>query len=117
MTGSAAFTDILGAKVKVRSARNVASVRENPESSEKVPSANWKDDGTLGKDPWGRPYRYKVFRDDSGAAKRVAVWSEGKNSQNETDFSAAAVPAKPSLSIFSGDDTGFIRDIDTLDKP
>ncbi len=61
--------------------------------------------GTLGKDPWGRAYQYKVV------AEGVIVYSNGKN--NESDSAKALERLDSGQSIrefhFAGDDVGFVK--------
>lgn len=52
-------------------------------------------EGTMGKDPWGRPFHYLV-RDH-----QIFVWSDGSNGKSES-------VALPSLAM-GGDDIGSIR--------
>ncbi|MDZ4661184.1 MAG: hypothetical protein SGJ18_06140 [Pseudomonadota bacterium] len=120
LTEAASVAKNSSSKKQARLTRYPAATLGGSESSKKttnnVAVSVWKDEGTLGNDPWGKPYRYKVFRDESGEAKKVAVWSEGENSHNETDFSEAITVTQNPLSVFLGDDAGFIRALDTLDK-
>ncbi len=78
-----------------KSARGPASVDEN------LPPA--LTDGSLGRDPWGRPYHYTVRKDPAGEGKtKVFVWSEGPNGKPE---SQATIPFK-----VDGDDIGHARE-------
>lgn len=96
--------------------RKTASIDSSVNFVKKSAHTVWKDEGTLGKDPWGKPFRYKVFRDESGFARKIAVWSEGQNSRNETDFSEFLSLKDHSANMFLGDDAGFIRSVDGSDK-
>lgn len=67
-------------------------------------------EGSLGKDPWGRPYRYKLLRSNEGNAVRILVWSEGPNEVSDTEFMEVdvALSAPKEKIKFGGDDVGFV---------
>ena len=60
--------------------------------------------GTLGKDPWGHAYQYKVVPEG------VIVWSQGKNSECDSTDALNRLEEGQSLHEFhfSGDDVGFV---------
>lgn len=66
-------------------------------------------EGQLGKDPWGQPYRYRV------AANGVFVWSSGPNGESESDGEIDRLNSKQTASRntvafhFQGDDIGFVK--------
>lgn len=66
-------------------------------------------EGVMGKDPWGRPYKYKLLRSMDGQPVRILVWSEGANQTSDTEFSEfeVALPAPTHKIRFGGDDIGF----------
>lgn len=67
----------------------------NPVSSEIKPERLDLTEGTIGKDPWGRPFHYSV-RDH-----QIFVWSDGLNGKSESTSS-------PSFAL-QGDDVGSVR--------
>ncbi len=77
--------------------RGPASLGQNP----------FTGSGELGRDPWGHPYKYRVF----GGA--VVVWSLGRNGVSDSDpaFEALGKDAVGQLGRFKflGDDVGYLR--------
>ncbi|MCM2280439.1 MAG: hypothetical protein NDI61_01175 [Bdellovibrionaceae bacterium] len=67
-------------------------------------------EGIMGKDPWGRPFHYKVLRAHGGLPVRILVWSDGPNAASESelaDFEVAQL--SPSEQVqFQGDDVGYL---------
>jgi len=63
---------------------------------------NFRDAGSIGNDPWGQPYRYKILS-STGEQMRVQIWSAGPNKIFETDD-------KPGTAAESyiGDDVGVV---------
>lgn len=67
---------------------------------------HFKDAGSIGNDPWGQPYRYKILSANLQSADepmKVQIWSAGPNKVFETDD-------KPGLAAESyiGDDVGLV---------
>lgn len=68
-------------------------------------------EGTLGKDPWGRPFRYFVQLLADPAKVMVFVWSDGPNGIAESSDAVRA----PSAAVgrvgfrFRGDDLGHVE--------
>jgi hypothetical protein len=66
-------------------------------------------EGHIGRDPWGRPFRFKLIQGREGSPLRVLVWSPGPNARYETEMSDMEW-AQLSLAKkvqFQGDDIGF----------
>ncbi|MBO9665674.1 MAG: hypothetical protein J7501_02540 [Bdellovibrio sp.] len=64
--------------------------------------------GTMGSDPWGQPYHYRVLSAEHSKNIRLLVWSTGPNRKIETadlDNEDKKVTGQPS---FGGDDIGVI---------
>jgi type II secretory pathway pseudopilin PulG len=81
-------------------ARNTYSI---PASSSRSPaSAQPAVAGSIGKDPWGQPYRYKILS-SSGSELKLQVWSAGPNKRFET----ADEPGTES-DTYLGDDVGIV---------
>ena len=70
-------------------------------------------DGTLGKDPWGQPYHYKLIRGSDGRAARIFVWSDGADQKANTrlEDNDIALSGPIEKVEFSGDDVGFVYDL------
>ena len=62
--------------------------------------------GELGRDPWGRPYRYFVRPTSSGSGFEVFVWSLGADGKNQSQ--PESIPTEVSSFQFSGDDVGHV---------
>lgn len=69
---------------------------------------NLRNTGTVGKDPWGQPYRYRILPPKNSNALKILVWSTGPNKKVEsvelTD-EQKNVLGQPS---YSGDDLGVL---------
>lgn len=64
--------------------------------------------GTMGTDPWGAPYRYRILSVDKSGKVRIVVWSTGPNQKAETaklDDEDATISGQPS---YAGDDIGVL---------
>lgn len=64
--------------------------------------------GTMGTDPWGQPYHYRILSAEKNKAMRILVWSAGPNKKIETadlDNETKQVVGQPS---YSGDDVGVV---------
>lgn len=61
-----------------------------------------RESGSIGNDPWGQPYRYKIL---SAAVEqlKVQIWSAGPNKRFET-----ADQPGVAADIYTGDDVGII---------
>lgn len=73
----------------------------NAQSPEAEP-VQFREAGSIGNDPWGQPYRYKIL-DNVGEQMRVQIWSAGPNRSFETkdDPGVAA-------ETYRGDDVGVL---------
>lgn len=64
--------------------------------------------GTMGSDPWGHPYHYRVLSTDQSKNIRILVWSSGPNGKIETadlDNEDKKLTAQPT---YEGDDVGVV---------
>jgi hypothetical protein len=72
---------------------------------------NFHDAGSIGNDPWGQPYRYKILsaHTTNSEPMRVQIWSAGPNKIFETDD-------KPGVAAESyiGDDVGVVLSMNHL---
>lgn len=63
------------------------------------------DEGYLGKDPWGKPYLYKVLKDESGNVNKLLVVSSGPDLKLSTPVKSRELQSTSRLK-FLGDDIG-----------
>lgn len=64
--------------------------------------------GTMGTDPWGQSYHYRVLSADQSKNIRILVWSSGPNGKIETvdlDNEDKKITAQPQ---YEGDDIGVV---------
>lgn len=81
----------------VNSSRGVASVKSLDEAG-----SGLLEGGSIGNDPWGQPYRYKILNADQSQLK-VQIWSAGPNRVFETkDQPGVAADS------YAGDDVGVV---------
>lgn len=86
------------------STRSVASVGGDLND----PMENIRRIGTMGADPWGQPYHYKIISADRIQGVKVVVWSAGPNMKIETaelQSENTEIVKQPS---YSGDDLGVV---------
>lgn len=74
--------------------------------SAEADAMNFREAGSIGNDPWGQPYRYKILSSvptASGEQMKVQIWSAGPNKIFETED-------KPGVAAESyiGDDVGLV---------
>lgn len=83
------------------SSRNPASVDDS------VPLNQLRTTGTMGMDPWGMPYHYRILSSDKHRIK-ILVWSSGPDKKVQTtslDNENQPVPRSPN---YLGDDVGVV---------
>jgi hypothetical protein len=64
--------------------------------------------GTMGLDPWGSAYHYRILSADDRGSVRILVWSSGPNKIMEStalDNESTLIQTQPS---YSGDDVGVL---------
>lgn len=89
------------------SSRNPASV----DGEGGLSLENLRSSGTMGMDPWGEPYRYRILSTEKSGSIRVLVWSSGPNKRVETknlENEDVSVQGQP---IYSGDDMGVVLSV------
>jgi len=87
-----------------KSSRTPASVAED----KAMHPENWRSTGTMGTDPWGQPFHYRILAPSAQGKVRILVWSAGPNQKVETpnlDNEEAAIHEQP---VYSGDDMGVL---------
>lgn len=111
---SALAEQMMSAKPKIGD-RAIASLGKN---FEKKPVKNLlPNEGTIGNDPWGKPYAFKYFHNENGEVSFLVLVSGGKNAQIETKLAALNFSQiKGGRYTFNGDDFGFIKKIDDNNK-
>ncbi|QLY25662.1 hypothetical protein [Bdellovibrio sp. KM01] len=96
---------------KVSAAPKVASGGRSPASiSPKVDGIDsLRSTGTMGTDPWGQPYHYRVLPNaEKNSNIRIVVWSSGPNIKVESkdlENEDTKISGQPN---FSGDDVGVV---------
>ncbi len=66
--------------------------------------------GTMGLDPWGQPYRYRILSADPTHV-RILVWSAGPNAKVETAELDDESYSLPTRIAYAGDDTGIVLNV------
>jgi hypothetical protein len=92
--------------------RAVASIRMASSASSQM--TRWgvmRLEGTIGKDPWGQKFNYKIIPDSEKNQVIFMVWSNGPNKKKETTTKSAVamLPKKTGKLQFSGDDIGNVQ--------
>ena len=90
-----------------KNGREPASIAENTSISPE----SLRSTGTMGIDPWGAAYRYRILSSDKVGNVRILVWSAGPNQKIETvqlDNEDIEISGQP---IYSGDDVGVVLSI------
>jgi hypothetical protein len=65
-----------------------------------------QDEGVIGLDPWGRPYRFRIFGGGEQEPTKVLVWSMGPDGRADTEMEQMEVLKTPVP--FVGDDLGVV---------
>ncbi|MGE9745168.1 hypothetical protein [Bdellovibrio bacteriovorus] len=86
-----------------------ASVSEDKSS---LTAENLRSTGTMGTDPWGQPYRYRILSGADATGKiKILVWSSGPNQKVETaslDDEGKSLDSQP---LYEGDDLGVLLSV------
>jgi hypothetical protein len=96
---------------KVSAAPKVASGGRSPASIGPAADAvdSLRSTGTMGTDPWGQPYHYRVLPSaEKNSNIRIVVWSSGPNARVESkdlENEDKKVSGQP---VFGGDDVGVV---------
>ncbi len=64
--------------------------------------------GTMGTDPWGQPYHYRILSAEKNKPMRILVWSSGPNKKADTadlENETKVISGQPT---YSGDDIGVV---------
>lgn len=67
-----------------------------------------QDQGEVGEDPWGHPYKFKLFSHLVNDQAKILVWSSGPNGNSESDETMIDSNRDKASPIFGGDDVGVI---------
>lgn len=74
-------------------------------------SADLRTTGTMGSDPWGQPYHFRILSSDSPKSMRILVWSSGPNRKSESPDLEDEAKRLPTQPVYSGDDMGIILNV------
>lgn len=69
---------------------------------------NLRTTGTMGNDPWGQPYHYRILSAEKNKPIRILVWSTGPNKKSDTPDLENETRALPTQPTYSGDDIGVV---------
>lgn len=65
--------------------------------------------GSLGQDPWGKPYRYRILNNPTQSkTMRVIVWSVGSNGRVDTPVLESEDQDFTTQPVYGGDDIGVL---------
>lgn len=78
------------------------------EASPELSMQNLRAIGTMGIDPWGRPFNYRIISADPGGRVRILVWSTGPNLKVESHQLENEQVAISSQPLYGGDDIGVL---------
>lgn len=92
------------AKTTETKSRNPASISSGTPSF----PANLRSTGTMGVDPWGAPFRYRIISADDAGNVKILVWSSGPNQKVETDSLDDEDVAISKQPTYGGDDIGVL---------
>lgn len=90
-----------------KAGRNPASIADGGEIS----LDNVRVTGTMGTDPWGQPFHYRILSSEKSGHVRVLIWSSGPNKKVETAYLGNdKVPIKEQP-VYVGDDMGVLLSV------
>lgn len=73
---------------------------------------NLRSTGTMGTDPWGQPYRYRILSTEAKTGKiRILVWSTGPNQRIETASLDDEDKPLDNQPLYEGDDIGVLLSV------
>lgn len=103
------YREAAGAEVGLakKSDRNPASVA----AVEGFSMENLRSTGTMGIDPWGEPYRYRILSATKAGEVRVLVWSLGPNKKADTQGLENEEQAIKEQPVYLGDDMGVLLSV------
>lgn len=97
-------------------AYQILAARKNQISKVRTPASEGSlnhleaEEGAIGQDPWGQPYRFKWLR-KSSFQSRLLVWSSGPNGQVDTSSENLDSNRDAERANFTGDDVGIMLSI------
>lgn len=74
-------------------------------------SESFRSTGTMGTDPWGEPYYYRIIQIGKADTIRVLVWSSGPNKKVETTVLQDEDATVKNQPIYLGDDMGVLLSV------
>ncbi len=98
---------ILSQKSGGSKGRHLASTEDLPANS----LENLRSTGTMGLDPWGESYRYRILSSPQSSFVKVLVWSAGPNKRVETSHLDDESKPLVDQPIYLGDDVGVLLSV------
>lgn len=96
---------------RIRAHRSETRASRQPASVENPTLVGLPANGEIGRDPWGRPFHYRVIEPSENQSRRVVVWSDGPNREPESASASEGGfgEADTKSTTFGGDDVGFVH--------
>ncbi|MNL21352.1 hypothetical protein D3C87_1426390 [compost metagenome] len=76
-----------------------------------APAEPLRTTGTMGTDPWGQPYHYRILSSSDAPKVRILVWSAGPNQKVETNALEDEGQVLSHQPSYAGDDLGVILSV------
>jgi type II secretory pathway pseudopilin PulG len=89
--------------------RGLASIKSQPSLSAGGLLKEFKNAGTMGLDPWGHPYQYRIIKIQTGP--RLMVWSTGPNGTLDNQDFLSDDPVEALATPKRGDDIRVLLSI------
>jgi hypothetical protein len=67
--------------------------------------------GTMGTDPWGQPYHYRLLSNLDAKKIKILVWTAGPNKKVESPDLDNEDKSLPSVPKYGGDDIGIVMTV------
>jgi type II secretory pathway pseudopilin PulG len=103
-----------GEEQPVAQKRGLASIKGKPAISAGGLLKEFKNNGTMGVDPWGQPYQYRIIKIETGP--RLLVWSKGPNQQLDNQDFLSEDPHEALANPKRGDDIRVLLSIINSDS-
>lgn len=105
--------EVLGYQVAqiYREATNQKEVPGNNSQGRLPASESFRSTGTMGADPWGEPYYYRIIQTGRADTIRVLVWSSGPNKKVETTVLQDEDAPIKNQPVYLGDDMGVLLSV------
>lgn len=87
--------------------RSPASTEESP----LLQGDHLRSTGTMGTDPWGQPYNYRILSSEGPDKVKILVWSGGPNKVKETSELEDEDKPLAVQPVYAGDDLGILLSV------